>query len=48
MFFVVHVDYGVITEIYHDQSTLSIVHIDYDIVFEVCHDYTMVFAVYKA
>ena len=38
MFFVVHVDYGVIFEVYHDQTMLFVVHVDYDIVFEVYHD----------
>ena len=35
MFFVVHVEYGVILEVYHDQTMLFVVHVDYDIIFEV-------------
>ena len=35
MFFVVLVDYGVIFEVYHDQTMLFVVLVDYDIIFEV-------------
>ena len=35
MFFVVHVEYCVILEVYHDQTMLFVVHVDYDIIFEV-------------
>ena len=43
MFFVV---YGVISEVFHDQSMLFVIREDYVIFPEVFHDQTMVFVVH--
>ena len=42
MFFVVHVDYVVIAEVYCDQTMFFVVHVDYVVIAEVYRDQTMV------
>ena len=34
MLFVVHVEYGVISEVYHNQTIIFVVHVDYGVFFE--------------
>ena len=46
MFFVVHVVYGVISEVFYDQTMLFVIHVDYVIFPQVYHDQTMVFVVH--
>ena len=38
MFSVVHSNYDVISEVYHDQTMLFVVRLDYNIVFEVYYN----------
>ena len=46
MVFVIHVAYGVVAKVSHDQMILFVVHVDYVIVPGVYHDQTMIFIVH--